>query len=490
MQPVRVGVGRIIMAIKRSSQCAFTRGAAIGLAIVLVAASCSDSSDSSTGDATGTTTASQSAATSAPATTVADSTFASGQSASNEDESAGRLADTAAAEIDDGGGAGLGGLDTLTPADIGRDIVFSAEVALLVEDVTLSSQAVLDAVAPLGGLLFGQRTTTEPIPRTVLNIKVLPEDFQEALRRLSGIGELRSQTVTAEDVTDRIVDLESRITTAETSVDRLRVLLEGAIGLDEVSALERELLAREQSLELLRGQLRTIRDAVGLASITVIIDEKVDPIPRPLIELEVDFYVGDDAGIGCPAIQPVAIDESDLVTVCYQVTNSGDTLLSEVVVSDRALDIAAADVVRLSTPASETLAPGDTWLYYAVFEATSTSLSTSRVTATPVETIDRVTAAIGGESVSNAVNLTVGVRADDSLPGFSDAFGRAVDVLKVIIAIIIIVVAFAIPFLWIFPLVFVIVLGARRRKERIQHKASEKLAAARRPEPSAPADDQ
>jgi len=75
-------------------------------------------------------------------------------------------------------------------------------------------------VAAMGGVLFGQETTSGPEPRSVLTIKVLPANFAAAMERLAGLGTLVSQTVYADDVTERVVDLQSRITTAEASVER------------------------------------------------------------------------------------------------------------------------------------------------------------------------------------------------------------------------------------------------------------------------------
>jgi len=63
--------------------------------------------------------------------------------------------------------------------------------------------------------------------------------------------------VTADDVTERIVDFRSRIATAEASVLRLRVLLGEAPDLENVALVERELVQRETDLETLRGRLRT-----------------------------------------------------------------------------------------------------------------------------------------------------------------------------------------------------------------------------------------
>ena len=440
------------------------RVGAVCIAMLLTASSCGDSSGSD--EATSATTSGAAATTTAPAQVAEDRvTTVAGES--TIDEQAQEVATESPTPSTTGGG--VGGLDSLSPVDIGRDIVFTAQITVAVDDVAVGGQAALDAVAPLGGLLFGQQTRSEPTPRTVLVIKVLPEDFQEALRRLGGIGELRSQIVSAEDVTERIVDIASRITTSETSVERLRALLANAVVLDEIAALERELLNREQSLEQFRGQLRTLEDAVGLATITITIDQKVEPTPRPELAALVSFYVGDDDGRACPARATTRIDEGDIVTLCVEVTNTGDTALGEVQIGDRALELDEADFVRLNNSGSEFLDPGQTWLFTSTFTATTSRATETRVTSRPFTVPERGSAntaerqAIDADAASVVTFENVTVRPDPSLPGFTDAFGGAVNVLQFILSLLILVVGAAIPFLWI-PLIAVGVWWIRRPK--------------------------
>ena len=132
-----------------------------------------------------------------------------------------------------------------TPADLGRLIVYTASISIEVDDVITAGEEAQAAVAGLGGVLFGQETTTGDNPRSVLTIKVPPQNFQAALQRLSGVGKLLSQSVFADDVTERVVDLQSQITTSEASVERLRAFLSNATDLETVARLETELLNRK-----------------------------------------------------------------------------------------------------------------------------------------------------------------------------------------------------------------------------------------------------
>jgi len=93
-----------------------------------------------------------------------------------------------------GGGVSLPGdamsASRLTPADFGRSIVYVARTEVIVEDVPSAVSEAKTAIASLDGLLFGEQTQTGEVNRTTLEFRVLPEDFQEALRRLEGLGEL------------------------------------------------------------------------------------------------------------------------------------------------------------------------------------------------------------------------------------------------------------------------------------------------------------
>jgi hypothetical protein len=345
----------------------------------------------------------------------------------------------------------------LTPADLGRSIVYTATIEVEVDDVVAAGAAAQAAIAPYGGLLFGQDTTTGPNARSVLTIKVRPEDFEAVLDALSGIGTLVSQSVDASDVTERVVDLQSRITTAEASVERLRTFLTQATDLKDVAEIESELLRRETDLELLRGQLRTIENAVSLATITVVFSE---PTPEPVIELTGTAYFGHDGGQACPGSRDLAADEGDLVTYCYQVENTGDTDLADIEIRDTGLDARMEDFIVVEGDPAATLAPGDRILLALEIEAAPAVSTDPSVTATAVDADGTPIRETVGTTIDRA---DVSVTKDTSLPGFTDSLKSSWHGLQHVFGLAVVMLGALVPFLWIPVLLALIALWWRRR---------------------------
>lgn len=377
-------------------------------------------------------------------------------------------AEEARAEDESGGSGGLAVPTSLTPADIGRDIIFNATISVEVDDVAAAGREAQTVIEGLGGIVFGQETVTEPEPRTVLTFKVFPRDFSEALERLADLGDLVNQQVSADDVTERVVDLQSRITTAAASVERLRLLIEDAGAVDIIAQLENQLLERETTLEQLRGQLRTIQDQVDLATITLTITPSPRVVPRTGVDI-VSWLSegGDDPCLGSDTLE---VDPDATVQFCFEVANIGDTSLTEIDLQSGELRLRLDELTvvdgdvdqlepgdRLVLTTTETLADGR----LGGLVATRGLAISTTVTATPVdEQGDRLT------KVDDTTGVTLFANEDDSLPGFGDAFGAGISALAFVGSVVLVVAGVLLPFVPLAAIVVLAIVWIRRRQAR------------------------
>ena len=227
------------------------------------------------------------------------------------------------------------GSPVATPADLGRDVIYRGTVSVQAADVEAAAREAVSIVQGSGGFLFGQQVSSSPEPESHLTFKVMPADFMPVLESLSGVGELVEKRITADDVTDRIVDFRSRIATAEASVLRLRNLLQEAPDLEDVALIERELVQRETDLETLRGRLRTLTDLVSLATIEMSILQLREPVPETGID--VAAWVSDSEEDPCLGNEVLVASPDDDAYFCVQVENTGEVALTDIKVSSEAL---------------------------------------------------------------------------------------------------------------------------------------------------------
>ncbi len=157
------------------------------------------------------------------------------------------------------------------PTEIRREVVYTAETNIEVDNATATANALRKSVIDGGGYVL-QDERYEGSARMVLRMK--PSQFDATLAGLAKTGKVRSQSVNASDVTANMVDLEARLKSATISRDRLRALLNGAARIDDIIKLETELSAREATVEQLQGQLNVIRNQVGFATINVSLSER------------------------------------------------------------------------------------------------------------------------------------------------------------------------------------------------------------------------
>ncbi len=353
-----------------------------------------------------------------------------------------------------------------TLEDLGRDIVYTATIEVEAEDVAAAGEEAARIVAGLGGIVFAQNTATHPKPRITFTFKVLPVDFSTAVDRLASVGNLMRQQISADDVTERIVDLESRITTSVASVARLRSLLENATDLDNVAQLERELLERETTLERLRGQLRTLRDRVDLATITFTIEQSPEVLPATGISVALWVSEGDDDP--CLGDQHVVAKAESVVNFCLEVENRGEAALTRLSLESEPLRL-AEETFEVVEGGFARITSGERLVATLPVQMSDGRLggrAATRgielwvsVTATPVDDDSEALA-----EISDTSWVTVEVTEDESLPGFTDAIGRGASMLVAVFSVALIVVGAAIPFLPIAAVVAAVVWWWRRRR--------------------------
>ncbi|MCF0077154.1 DUF4349 domain-containing protein [Streptomyces lomondensis] len=174
-----------------------------------------------------------------------------------------------------GSGAGSGSRATAPPKLTASHIIRTASLTVQVKDVPKALAEARAGTENAGGYVGNETTTRdgEGRERTRVVLRVPVDKYDEVLADLEGTGRLLDRSAKAEDVTDQVVDVESRIRSQRASVARIRELMDQATKLSDVVTLEGELSSRQADLEALLARQASLKDRTSLATITLSLSE-------------------------------------------------------------------------------------------------------------------------------------------------------------------------------------------------------------------------
>ena len=161
------------------------------------------------------------------------------------------------------------------PVRMGEQVIRTAQVSVEVDDVDAASATIEESAARNEGFVQNQSINNfdgDSVANFTVRIPVV--NLEDFLSEVSELGEVRNQTIDAQDVTLEVIDLEARISTLEQSIARLRELQQQAQSVADLVAVEAELASRQAELESLTSRRDYLANQVDLATVYVVLDQR------------------------------------------------------------------------------------------------------------------------------------------------------------------------------------------------------------------------
>jgi hypothetical protein len=210
----------------------------------------------------------------------------------------------------------------LTPngASNDRKLVQNAKVDLQVK----SFDEALQSISALASEGRGYVATTSSQKqengklRGQIVVKVLPENLDDFLAKLRKLGDLKNQTLAAEDVTKQYVDTDARLRNARLVEQRLIALLEKNAGhVSDLLQVEKELGRVREQVEQLQSELKAMDMQVQFATVTISLAEKD-------METPAGFLVKERVQLSlfAPDVEKIYAEIKGLASSSVQITNA------------------------------------------------------------------------------------------------------------------------------------------------------------------------
>lgn len=149
-------------------------------------------------------------------------------------------------------------------------------------------------------------------------VKVLPDNLDRFLLKLRGLGELKNQALTTEDVTKQYFDTESRMKNARLMEQRLiEILKTKSKDVADLLEVEKELGRVREEIETMQGELKFMDSQVQFATVTIQLSEKNMNVPAAFLLKE-----RAQLALYAPEVEKTYNDIKALASPKVQITNA------------------------------------------------------------------------------------------------------------------------------------------------------------------------
>src|SRR5262249_35351277 len=159
-----------------------------------------------------------------------------------------------------------------------QSIIYTANMTVRVaKDVTGTASKVTAIVTDVGGYVAGEREMFPQgkfgIPQVNLVLKIPAAQFTQTVAKLSApdIGKRLSFSQRAQNVTQQVADVNSRVDSARAAISQLRALLRKAGSVGQLLSVQNTINGQESNLEALLAQQRALAHETSYATVTVLL---------------------------------------------------------------------------------------------------------------------------------------------------------------------------------------------------------------------------
>ena len=148
-----------------------------------------------------------------------------------------------------------------------RQLIRRGYMGVAVADLAPARIRLERIVAAMGAQV--SRAQVSDDSRAEYSLRVPPAQLGPLMDSVAVLGDVDTRTVSAEDVTEAVVDAEARLAALRASRDRLTQLLERATSVQDVISVERELARVQGDIESLDARLQAMKGQVAMSELSI-----------------------------------------------------------------------------------------------------------------------------------------------------------------------------------------------------------------------------
>lgn len=175
--------------------------------------------------------------------------------------------------------------DSIQSTNAERIVIKNADLSIVVTDPIAALDSISGMAEQKGGFVVNSyiykvtSSTGVELPAGNITIRVPAEQLDETLTEIKALVEdadidVLSESVSGQDVTAEVTDLESRLRNLQQAEEQLLEIMDNATDTEDVISVFQQLTSIREDIEVLQGQLKYYQESARLSAIYVNVQAK------------------------------------------------------------------------------------------------------------------------------------------------------------------------------------------------------------------------
>lgn len=161
-----------------------------------------------------------------------------------------------------------------------RLIIKTGTLSMVVKDVPEAVKKVQDFAKTKGGFVVSSNISKDGLaPFAEVTIRIPSDVFDGGVQEVKAMGEVKSEIVNGQDVTEEYVDLTSQLRNLLATQTQFLKIMEKAVKIEDVLAVQRELSRIQGEIEVLQGRMKYLEQSAKLSTLTVYLSTNPENLP-------------------------------------------------------------------------------------------------------------------------------------------------------------------------------------------------------------------
>jgi len=166
---------------------------------------------------------------------------------------------------------------------VSRLIIKTGYFSVVVKDVTMATKAVVEFAEKNGGFVVSSNVYKSGLaPYAEVVVRIPAKEFDKGVQEVKAIGEVKSERVNGQDVTEEYVDLEAQLKNLRATENQFLSVLTRAEKITDILAVQRELKIVRGEIERMEGRIKYLRQSAEMSTLTV--NLSTDPNVLPTLD--------------------------------------------------------------------------------------------------------------------------------------------------------------------------------------------------------------